>query len=256
MSFSDETLMAYSDGELDAGARAAIEAAMASDPEIARRVARHLALAARVRSGFDPVLREAVPKRLQHSVADSAGAPASTRVEAAAPHVIPIARPVKGGRSKRAWSWPEWSAIAASLVIGVMVGRFGQSGSSPSDMLMDSSGVVARGALEQALSTRLASGQAADAPIRIGITFRSRSGEYCRTFALSNEVAGLGCRAGTDWRLPVIARSPTTADASASYRRAAGELPPAVMRAVEERIAGDALDAREEAAALQRGWQK
>ena len=35
MKFSDETLMAYADGELDAATRAAIEDEMAHDPQIA-----------------------------------------------------------------------------------------------------------------------------------------------------------------------------------------------------------------------------
>jgi hypothetical protein len=256
MNFSDETLMAYSDGELDPQARSAIEAAIASDPDVARRVARHLALAARVRSGFDPVLREAVPRRLKDAGAGIAGAPDSDRAEAAARDDIAIARAAKRDGSKRTWSWPQWSAVAASLVIGVMAGRLGESDRPPSPMAMDGSGVVARGALERALSTQLASGQAGDAPVRIGSTFRSRSGEYCRTFVLSNEVAGLGCRAGADWRLPVIARSPAAPESSGTYRQAAGNVPPAVMHAVEERIAGHALDAREEAAALQGGWKK
>jgi len=44
MTFSDETIMAYVDGELDAPARAAVDASLATDPELARRIARHRAL--------------------------------------------------------------------------------------------------------------------------------------------------------------------------------------------------------------------
>lgn len=255
MTFSDEILMAYSDGELDAQSRAAVEAAMTADPDIARRVARHLALAARVRSGFDPVLREAVPHRLKEALGDASD-PASARAGTAAPGDIAIARAAKRARSKGVWAWPQWSVVAASLVIGVMAGRLIESGQSQLPIAMDGSGVVARGALERALSTHLAGRLAGDAAVRIGTTFVSKSGDYCRTFVLSNEVAGLGCRTGGDWRLPVIARLPTGPESSGPYRRAAGEMPPAVMRAVEERIAGHALDAREEAAALQKGWQK
>ena len=40
MTFSEEVLMAYADDELDAPTRAAVDAAMASDPQIARRIAR------------------------------------------------------------------------------------------------------------------------------------------------------------------------------------------------------------------------
>ena len=41
MKFSEETLMAYADNELDAQTRTAVEEAMATDPEIARRVAKY-----------------------------------------------------------------------------------------------------------------------------------------------------------------------------------------------------------------------
>lgn len=256
MSFTNETLMAYADGELDDETRAAVEAAMASDPDVARRVAGHMALASKVRAGFDPVLREVVPKRLKHAVAETAGAPASADVGSAAVIDISKARAVKQDRPKPTWSWPQWSAIAATLVIGVLAGRFGQSELAQTPMAMDSEGVVARGALEKALSTQLASTQPSDAPVRIGISFRSKSGEYCRTFVLANEVAGLGCKSGLDWRLQVVARSSTAAQSSGAYRTAAGETPAAVMREADERIAGNALDAREEAAALQRGWRK
>src|SRR5207253_696626 len=63
MSYSEETLMAYADGELDPAARAALEAAMAADPGLAQRVARHQALRARLRAALDPVLDEPLPQR-------------------------------------------------------------------------------------------------------------------------------------------------------------------------------------------------
>jgi len=39
MTFSDEVLMAYADGELDATTRAQVQQAIGADPELARRVA-------------------------------------------------------------------------------------------------------------------------------------------------------------------------------------------------------------------------
>lgn len=256
MRFPDKTLMAYADGELDAEARAEVEAAMAADPDTARRVAQHLALAHQVRAAFDPVLREAVPKRLKDAGAEMADVAKPEEGGTAAVIDLAKARTAKPARSTRPWSWPQWSAIAASLIIGVLAGRIDQSDPSQSQMAMDGGGVVAHGSLERALSTQLASTQASDAPIRIGISFLSKSGEYCRTFSLSNGIAGLGCRMGPDWRLQVLARSPTATQSAGAYRMAAGEAPAAVMREVEERIAGSSLDAREEEAALRVDWHK
>ena len=44
MPLTDETLMAYVDGEVDAETRAIIESAMREDPEVRSRVERHRAL--------------------------------------------------------------------------------------------------------------------------------------------------------------------------------------------------------------------
>ncbi|MTW05150.1 anti-sigma factor family protein, partial [Pseudoduganella ginsengisoli] len=64
MSFSEETLMAYADGELAPPEREQVERAMQGDPELAARVARHQALRSDVFAAFAPVLDEPVPARL------------------------------------------------------------------------------------------------------------------------------------------------------------------------------------------------
>lgn len=256
MKFSNETLMAYADGELDAETRAQVEAAMTADPDTALRVTHHLALAHKVQAAFNPVLREAVPQRLKD--ASAARANVAEPAEGATADVVDIARArmAKPAQSTRRWSWPQWFAIAASLVIGVLAGHIGQSDTSQSQMAMDDGGVVARGALARVLSTQLASTQTSDAPVRIGISFRSKSGEYCRTFSLPNGIAGLGCRMGPEWRLQILARSPTAASSAGAYRMAAGDAPAAVTREVEARITGNSFDAREEEAALRLDWRK
>ncbi len=256
MKFSEETLMAYADGELDAETRAAIERRMAADPDIARRVAQHLMLARRIGAAFDPVLREAVPDRLKDAAAGSADARAAAAAGTGTVVDLSKLRAAKVARPARTWFWPQWSAIAASLVVGVLAGRMVLPDRPPAQMGADGDGIVARGALERALSTQLASTQAGNAPIRIGVSFLSKSGAYCRTFVLANGLAGLGCRAGSDWHLEAVARAPTGTQSAGAYRMASDEMPTAVMREVEQRIAGSALNAREEEAALRKAWRR
>ncbi len=256
MTFSEETLMAYADGELDAEMRAAVEGKMAADPDLARRVAQHLLLARKIGAAFDPVLREAVPDRLKDTAAGTPDATVSVTADTGTVIDLSRVRTAKPALPARTWSWPQWSAIAASLVVGVLAGRIVLQDRSPLQLAMEVDGFVAHGALERALSTQLASTQAGDTPIRIGISFLSKSGEYCRTFSLENGFAGLGCKAGPDWHLEVVARSPTGTHSSGAYRMAAGEVPAAVLREVEERIAGSSLDAREEEAARRGAWRK
>ena len=244
MSFPDEVLIAYADDELDARTRAAVEAAMVADPEIARRVARHKALRSRFRSAFDRVLDEPVPTRLLKVVR---GAPADSREN----NVVPMR-----GRQVRQWSWPQWTAVAASLIVGVIAGRLALV-RFPGPIVMRGGQVLASGALADALSNQLAADQSTANPVRIGVSFRSKSGEYCRTFDLASPaaLAGLACRAADDWRVRVLARTESAAGGLGSYRQAASSMPPAVIAGVGDLMAGEPLDAQAEAAARGRHWQ-
>jgi hypothetical protein len=246
MTFPDDVLMAYADDELDARTRAAVEAAMASDPEIAHRIAQHKALRSRVHSAFNKVLDEPVPARILTVVR---GEPASPRKD----NVVPLRR-----RPARQWTWPQWTAIAASLIVGVIGGRLTLVRSrGPVPIVMRGGQVMAAGALAVALSDRLAADQPAADPVRIGVSFRSKSGEYCRTFTVRQPAAlgGLACRAADGWQVGVLARAEPSGGGPGVYRQAASPLPPAVIAAVSDQIAGEPLDAQAEAAARGRHWQ-
>jgi hypothetical protein len=236
MKFPPETLMAYADGELDAETRRAIEAEMAADPEVAREVERHRAMRAEVGGAFAGVLDEPVPDRLLRAAKKS---PTSTGVQ-----------------PRRQWSWPEWTSIAASLSIGILVGRAILQPDSESGLVVaESDGrVVAGGALAQALSEQLSSQDGTE--IDIGLTFRTQSGEYCRTFGAraANPVVGFACRDSETWRIDMLSTAPR-AEAGGSYRMASTQLPAPIVQAIAQRMQGEALDADEEAVARQRRWR-
>lgn len=246
MTFPDEVLMAYADDELDAHTRAAVEAAMASDPEIAHRIAQHRALRSRVHSAFDQVAGEPVPARLLEVVRS---APSGSREN----NVVPLRR-----RPVRSWTWPQWGAIAASLIVGVLAGRLVLVRLRAPDLIAISGGrILAGGVLADALSDQLTADQPADEPVRIGVSFRSKSGEYCRTFTVRRPaaLAGLACHAAHGWQVGVLAHTESAAASSSGYRQAASPMPPAVVAAVGDRIAGEPLDAHAEALARGRHWR-
>lgn len=245
MTFPDDVLMAYADDELDARTRAAVEAAMASDPDIARRIAQHKALRTRIHSAFNKVLDEPVPARLLQVVRSGPSAPGGN-------NVVPLRR----HRPARRWTWAQWSAIAASLIVGVIAGRLVLVRSSAQGPIVARDGrVLANGTLAEALSGQLAADQTATERVRIGVSFRSKSGNYCRTFALAAPaaLAGLACRAGDGWQVQVLARAELPGPGV--YRQAASPMPPAVIATVSNLIAGEPLDGRAEAAARARHWQ-
>ena len=244
MTYSDETLMAYVDRELDADASAAIEAAVARDPELAARVERQRKLRGAVHAAFEPILQEPMPKRLLDAASGTEPASSTPRTE-------------------RRWTWFEWSAMAASVVLGLLIGgtlmvdsRRAPTVDAGVDWVAERGHLVARGNLALALSEQLAGAQKPDAGVRIGLTFLSKAGEYCRTFASEKgATAGLACFSAGEWRIPVIAQA-DRAGTSGDYRTAAAPLPPAVLREVDERIQGSSLDAEAERAAQHRGWKR
>jgi hypothetical protein len=245
MTFSEETLMAYADNELDAQTRTAVEAAMAKDPELARRVARHKALRAKLRVAFDKTLEEPVPQRL----VDTARGVPSVRREG---NVIPMRRKAPPRKV-----WPQWAALAASLVLGIIIGQAILRGPQSGPITASRDGeLTANGVLAQALSEQLASAQPDQAAVRIGVSFKSKSGGYCRTFSLhdATALAGLACRDHDEWHVRALAQTTPPEPGSSTYRQAASEIPKSVMQAVDDNIAGDTLDAHAEQLARDKSW--
>ncbi|MDB6162212.1 MAG: hypothetical protein JWO04_5918 [Gammaproteobacteria bacterium] len=251
MTFSDDILMAYADGELDLGTRAQVEDAIAADPEIARRVAAHQALRNTLRSGFDKVLDEPVPDHL------IAAARATSRVRSENRVVVPL-RPRRARTfALPSWAWPRWGAIAASFVLGALVWHFGTGWYSSGPVIERDGQLLAAGALDKALSNQLASAQPAQTPVQIGVSFRSKDGNYCRTFQLREHtsLAGLACRDQDKWRLEALAQGEGSPGAHSDFRPAGSALPPAIAQAVDQEIDGEPLNAEAEARARTNQWR-
>src|SRR5205807_4164444 len=139
------------------------------------------------------------------------------------------------------WSWPQGGAIAASLVGGVLLGPLllrAPAGPAGPALVTRDGQVLASGALARALSEQLASHQPPGAPVQIGVSFRARNGDYCRTFVLREHsaLAGLACRGPEAWRLEVLARTAARPPAAAGYRPAGSALPASVARTLDELI--------------------
>jgi hypothetical protein len=243
--------MAYADGELDAAARASVEAAMQEDPEIGKRVVRHRALRETMRGAFSAVLNEPVPDRLIEAARGHAAAPQSAVVD------LSLAR--EAARRTNFAAPRRWqpAAMAASLLLGLGLGFLAWHGSGGALILPGAGGgLIASAALAEALSTQLSDDRSADLVVIAGLSFRNKSGNYCRTFSVSGSdgTSGLACREGTDWRIKALAQSARAAANSGNFRTAASEDSPAIRAAVEGSIDGEPLDHAGEIAARQAGW--
>jgi hypothetical protein len=251
MSVSDETLMAYADGEVDEATRAIIEAAMRENPEVRRRIAEHRALREAMQGAFSAVLDEPVPQRLIDAARGQTAAPAGG-------HVVDLAgarRAVAGQAPGRLLSWQP-AAMAASVLVGVALGYVGWHSAKPLVTTSSSGELLAGAGLAEALSNQLSEDRSPGLAAITGLSFRAKTGDYCRTFSLSGSHAssGLACHEGVGWTIKVLAQSPTAASNSSNFRRAASADPPAVRAAVEESIDGEPLDRAGEIAARQGNW--
>jgi hypothetical protein len=252
VSYDEETLMAYADGELEAAQRAEIAAAIERDPALAARVEKMRAVRAKVAGAFATVLRQPVPERLRQA-ANGGAASVSTPVTAPSRGNV-VQFPSRGTPAPRApWRAREWLAMAASLMLGIVVTwQVLQKPDDPDFITASNGALVARGALAKALDEQLASRQDRAGAVVIGLSFEARGKSYCRTFTLrASATAGLACREGTEWQIPV-----TTAVEipTGEMQQVATPIPPAVMQAIETRIAGDTLDVQGEEEARAKGW--
>ncbi len=270
MSFSDETLMAYADGELDAATRRAVEQACSSDLALARRVASYKTRRSNVFAGFAPG-DDAQRMRPQRQATVVSLDTVRARREA-------TQLAARKATRERRWAWPEWMALGGVLVVGLLAGTFGLSYMTADDGKIDliashDGTLTAQGRLVTALEQQpsvppgaagMAAGAAARAAgaVRIGMSFVSADGSYCRSFASGTgtaEIDGLACKTGQEWRLPLVMHNPRPLQAASANPAAnanATELPPPVEAAIDQRMSGDPLDAKAEQEAIQRGWQR
>jgi anti-sigma factor RsiW len=243
VTISDEILMAYLDNELAPEERARVASSIAADPEVKRRLERQERLHAVLAAAFDPAVKQAVPERL---VAVAKTTPASPLWRARAA----VARWLSPSAPSFA---PALALVAATLLIGVGLG-LALTGPGGSGLIAANDGaLVAQGELARVLEERLAS-EGAEAVPRVGVSFRSKEGAFCRTFETGADpnVAGLACRGADDWVIHTVTRAAPIG--GAPYEVAGGAMPPALRNAVAELIDGAPLDAEGERRARDGDW--
>lgn len=190
----------------------------------------------RMAAAFGDVLDEPVPERLTALLAEPAAAPVAD---------LAAARARRHGMS----SWAAWGGMAATLVLGTLIGT---QLAPPAAQRGDSARLLATGAVAQALERQLA--REGGGPVAVQLSFKARDGRWCRSFTTAAS-AGLACReADGAWALQQVAAA--DAPAGPGLRQAATPLPPALLAAVDRLIAGAALDAAQEQAARDAGWQR
>ncbi|MBB4129441.1 hypothetical protein [Xanthomonas sp. 3075] len=243
------TLQAYADGALTPEQVERIEAALATDPQLAAAVRTLQRVNAQLRAGFAPVLDEPIPVRLLEAARRRPPITPQTSSDTAT--VAPIRAPARTASRQPIRRWAVPASIAAALLVGIWIWQRQPPQPAPSAALAEQ-GHDASGALALALDRQLSSDRQGD--VRIGLSFRARDGRYCRSFSLKRSSAGLACRQGERWRVELVSPLPQQGD-EGELRMASSAMPAAVLTAIDARIDGQALDADDERGARAQHWR-
>ncbi|MEM1048587.1 MAG: anti-sigma factor [Pseudomonadota bacterium] len=271
--FSDETLMAFADGELDRETQEAVERAMETDDDVVSRVALFIETRARAKEGMAPFLDEPVPDALLARVTEMVEAATEPEPmgrherhdkpeppeESAEATVVPFARRAKPDRTSArpaaitAGPWALPLAACLALVIGatggLLVGGSDSGGTSPLQIAgFDQPGLIAAlNSVRSGDETTL--GEGGDR-FRAIASYRDEAGTFCREFEIDLETqsttVAVACRPQDTWNVQftVVAGQNTEGYAPASSM----ESLEAYLNAVG---AGEALSVEDEATLLQ-----
>jgi hypothetical protein len=234
---SDEKFFAWLDGELAPAEAAEMEAKVEADPRLSRLAEEHRAFAARLKTTFDSVADAPVPESLIQSLrkreADVADFSAA-RDRRRAPRWAPI---------------PQWAAMAATLVLGLLIGTMARL-PDPTPLAVEGTAIYASASLDNALDTGLASAPD-NGDVRLGLTFRDHAGSICRSFA-ALQASGLACRDGDRWQVRGLFAAPE--GQATDYRMATG-IDPNLAALIDSTMASEPFDAAQEQAARDTGWR-
>ncbi len=237
MTLTNETLMAFVDGELSPSEMSRVEAELRNAPALAAYVEQQRALRHDISASLEAIIDEPIPAALRDAVWNT---PVSWQWR--------LSRALRTAFSPRGliWTGVPAAALACGVAIGVIL-----SGNTNALMGVRGGALIARGALAHALDQQLASAQSGHGP-QIGISFRDRNNHYCRTFT-SARLAGVACREDSGWNIAAL--SEHAREPQGTYATAASAMPDLVRQAVSGMIAGAPLDAAGEARARDEGWK-
>ncbi len=246
--FSDEILMRFADGELDAEMTAKVGQALESDDALVARLAVFIETRVQAHATLTPLLDEPVPFTLAASVQRMIEAKrAGERPEASS--VIPFGSRTANRSWRQHWVLP----IAASLAVAVG----GLAGYLAADRTGREGGLLVAGinspALRQALASVVSGAQVnlagSEERFRVIGTFRNDAQDLCREFEVdspdSSTVISVACHLNGDWQVNFAVVAP--GDSSGYAPASSTEALDAYLAAID---AGAPMPAEEELRAL------
>lgn len=290
---TEEQLMSYADGVLDAETARWVATCIAGRPDLARKVAMY-----RESLGLGDIIGRGMPQHDDAALAARIMAhPLPTETRTAAGQAKPAAATAstpRGGtvvqfpgprseRSSRRPASPNLALVAgvAALVAGAVAMTMVQWQSSAPDGAGNPSSVVGRSSstgsgdagpvtlaastLNAALETTPSSHSAPAAggwTIEPVLTFEAGDGRYCREYRARHDagssMAGVACRStAASWQIVAQAAAAGTSNSSRGYDPVSKRNPPpeAVNKAIADLKGKDPLDGQQEADLIARRWK-
>lgn len=241
-SWDNARIHAYVDGVLDTETAARLEADSRNDAALAARIAQQRELSARLHAEYDAVLEEPIPQSLRDALVE--------------PHPSAAVTPIGAARKaapRPRWSLREWSALAAAVVFGALLGPFVFRNSTGLPITNEGGRLVAADYLDAALSTQIAGTTTESTLARIDLSFRATDGEYCRVFAMRTGMGGVACRRDGRWAVEILDAAGPTSEAG-EFRQASSALSPAILSAMTRLGASEAMTPDEERQRVGSGW--
>ncbi len=235
MTYTDEQLSAFLDGELSPVEMEAIRNALANNETLADRLAELSAVDSSIRAVYDTINDRPIPPEvtalLEAPTADTGtvvSLPPLDRLKQAAGRHLALAASV---------------ILAVGIAFGVLLNSGPQRDS--------------REAIASVLDTRPSgTRQQLDGEVSVTprLTFRDKAGNYCRLFELSDATGtrqSLACREAGEWQIAATVYSdPETGDL---YQPAGGGSPLDTL--IDRRIAEGPFDRTEETALIGNAWE-
>lgn len=236
--FDDETLMRRADGELSAQQADDVDAAVASDPATAGRLASFRTDRKTARDAF-PIVPDPLDAELARLVASVGRKNSHGWIERLKAAFVPAQAPIWGGLAT--------ACFVGGLAVGWLVLGQNEPGFS-----VDPSGDITNAGLVKVLDQRLASDGADGQGRAVILTFRNADGQWCRTFQAGEAgVAGLACHHEGGWAMAALAPFKSQ---SGEVRTASSDTPAVILAAVDAMISGETLDGENEIKARAAGW--
>ena len=208
--FSDTTLRAYADGELDAETRIEIERALPLDTALAARVDMFARTRQAASDAFKPHLDAPVPDALASSIAkmierqEGATEPANGAVAEPTDNVIAFDRKPRFSMLRFDLALAASIALVAGGLVGYLASDFGDVSPSNGILTADLTDPSLPGALGS-----VASGDETDLEggnrFRAIASFRDEAGSFCREFEIdytdTSSVVSVACQTDEQWRV-------------------------------------------------------